>query len=205
MRQVDACVNRTPAMAKEIEIKLRNVDAAALREVLSRGGWRRDGAVFEINHILDTPDQTVAKTGGALRLRVARPLDADAAGGATLTLKGPREPGPEKVREEIETGVGDAAALLRILERLGLREKIRYEKRRETWRRDDAEVVIDELPRLGGFVEIEAASRESVRALRSELGLDDADIEPRGYVELTARHGEPLEDGAVALTFDTRS
>ena len=205
MRQGVACVNRVAAMAKEFELKLRGLDQDALRRALAAGGWSNAGTVLEVNHILDTPDGRLRAAGAALRVREVTSLAGAAPADATVTFKGPREPGVEKVREEIETAAADAAALLGIFERIDLRERLRYQKRRETWRRDDVEVVIDELPQLGGFVEIEAPTREAVRAIQRELHLEDATIEQRGYVELTARHGQRAADGVTALAFDQRS
>jgi len=94
---------------------------------------------------------------------------------------------PVKRQREEETEVSDADALASILEALGYRPVLVYEKRRETWRMAGAEVVIDELP-FGLFVEIEG---EEARILEAEklLGLDGAEAEHASYPALTLRHG----------------
>src|SRR5919106_1411465 len=88
--------------------------------------------------------------------------------------------------------VADADALAAILEALGYRPALVYEKRRETWRAAGAEVVLDELP-FGLFVEIEG---EEARILEVEklLGLDRAEAEHAPYPELTLRHGTKRGD-----------
>lgn len=77
-------------------------------------------------------------------------------GAATLTWKGPPAAGPLKDREEIETTAGEAAALARILERLGFQPVFRYEKFRTAFAGPDGggEAVLDETP-IGCFLELE--------------------------------------------------
>lgn len=71
-----------------------------------------------------------------------------------LTYKGPPEAGPHKTREEIETTVGDAAALREVLGRLGYCAVFRYEKYRAEYRKDGGLALVDETP-IGIFIELE--------------------------------------------------
>ena len=59
-----------------------------------------------------TPDGRLRNRGTALRLRLE-------GGKSRVTFKGPIQPGVMKVREELETIVGDGEVLLRIFEELG--------------------------------------------------------------------------------------
>ena len=63
-----------------------------------------------------------------------------------------------KVREEIETVVGDGEMLLRVFEELGLHVWFRYEKYREEFAHEDVIVAVDETP-VGMFVEIEGGEQ----------------------------------------------
>ncbi|MBV8855715.1 MAG: class IV adenylate cyclase [Acidobacteria bacterium] len=99
---------------------------------------------------------------------------------------------PVKRQREEETEVSDAAALASILEALGYRPALVYEKRRETWRVAGAEVVLDELP-FGLFAEIEGAE-ERILEVEKLLGLDGAEAEHAPYPELTLRHGTKRGD-----------
>lgn len=188
-------------MPREIEIKLRLADREALRRRLASAGAACRGLEVETNCLFDADDARLRSAGCALRVRKADELGGGGGSTTTLTFKGPRAGGPIRSREELETTVADAATLIRILEALGYRRRIAYEKRRETWTLGAAEITIDELPGLGFFCEIEADSADAVEGLRDRLGFAAADVVPETYVELAARHG--VERGGVrVLSFD---
>src|SRR5215213_3837205 len=154
-------------MPIEIEKKYRLEPGRleALRRRLGEVGAEGRGTPeFEENIIYTGPGLDPARR--VLRLR--RKGDR-----AIFTYK-ERDPSgsPVKRQREEETEVADARALAAILEALGYRPALVYEKRRETWKIADTEVVIDELP-FGLFAEIEG---EEARILEVEklLGLDDA-------------------------------
>lgn len=120
--------------------------------------------------------------------------------GALFTFKErDSSPSPVKRQREEETEVSDAAALASILEALGYRAALVYEKRRATWRLNDAEVVIDELP-FGLFLEIEG-EESSILAAEKLLGLEDAEAEHAPYPELTLRHGTKTNDSVCEARF----
>jgi adenylate cyclase class 2 len=74
-----------------------------------------------------------------------------------------------KVLHEYEIEVSDFAQAHTILEKLGFVPALRYEKYRETFTYQGAEIVLDEVP-FGTFMEIEA-SREAIRSIATALGL----------------------------------
>jgi adenylate cyclase class 2 len=156
-----------------------------LAEAGAEGGG---GAEFEENVIYTGP-------GLDPRLRVLR-LRREG-GRALFTFKERDLSGSAVKRQrEEETEVADSSALAAILEALGYRPALVYEKRRETWRLDGAEVVIDELP-FGLYAEIEG---DEARILEVEklLGLDSAEAEPASYPALTHRHGKRQGDAVEA-------
>ena len=73
-----------------------------------------------------------------------------------------------KIREELETVVGDGDVVLRVLEELGLQVWFRYEKYREEFAHEDVIVAIDETP-VGVFVEIEG-SEAGIASMAQTLG-----------------------------------
>lgn len=97
-----------------------------------------------------------------------------------------------KHQREDETLVEDAHALNAILDALGFKPALVYEKRRSTWRLKGAEVVVDELP-FGLFAEIEG-EENSIREIEAQLGLADVEAETATYPDLTRQHGEKHGD-----------
>jgi predicted adenylyl cyclase CyaB len=198
-------------MAREIEAKFRLADTAALRLRLAALGAQRLSTVRETNLILDTPARQLRGQGCGLRIRVAQPLEDPAPPRVLLTYKGPRDPVLHgrgiKSREEIELEVADEQALVALLGRLGFVPALCYEKRRETWHLENAEVVLDELPQLGWFAEIETRDSDALEFLVAQLGLDQKTAVSETYPELTARLGTPAADGSRVLRFqaDTKS
>ena len=171
-------------MATEIEKKYRVTEAEAgrLRAALGELGARGEGEVFEVNTLYSGNGLDTSRCALRLRREGRR---------ARLTFKERGEsdssPSPVKLRREEETGVGDADAAAAILEALGYRPALVYEKRRDTWRLGGAEVVIDELP-FGWFVEIEGAEIDILDAER-RLELTNAEAVHETYPELTRTHG----------------
>lgn len=196
-------------MPQEIEIKLALTDPARLRARLGDVGAVCLGRVFEDNQLFDTDERRLRGAGVGLRLRRSGPEPLDSAGPgagvATLTYKGPLTGGVIRQREELETAVGDASAVEQILRQLGFQPFVRYEKRRETWRLGESEISIDELPRLGWFVEIESPSVAAVEQTRQMLALDAAPAVAETYVHMAVSRGVATSFGGRELCFEGRS
>lgn len=125
--------------------------------------------------IVDTPDRALYGRGCVLRVR-------DDDGRAFLTFKGAIEPGPLKVREELETAAGSAERLLAILAALGYAPVFRYEKYREELALAGALVAIDETP-IGTFLEIEGEA-DAIHDCARRLGFSAADYITASYRSL---------------------
>jgi adenylate cyclase, class 2 len=97
-----------------------------------------------------------------------------------------------KHHREDETGVEDAQALADILDALGYKPSMIYEKRRSTWLLKGTEIVVDELP-FGLFVEIEG-EENSITEVEQLLHLGEAEAEMATYPELARQHGEKRGD-----------
>ncbi len=199
-------------MPHEIEIKLRVAAHDPIRAALARLGAQPLGTALERNTLFDTPDRRLYREDRGLRVRTCRPLDEHPAPPATLTSKGPRlatavadgaTAGAEavKTREEHELVISDGATAGRILEQLGLRPTVCFEKRREGWDCESCLVTLDELPELGCFVEIEGPTTQHVTRLRASLGLEAAVVVEATYVRLVAEHVAPDAHGCHVLRF----
>jgi len=120
-------------------------------------------------------------------------------GKATLTYK-KRLPGMSaiKQRREEETVVADPEAMEAILVALGFTPALVYEKRRQTWRLGNAEIVIDVLP-FGLFMEIEGRVSD-IKAAERKLGLKGLRAEHATYPQLAAKYGKAY-DGLIEARF----
>jgi adenylate cyclase class 2 len=93
-----------------------------------------------------------------------------------------------KHKMEFETQVSDVDAMEKIIEMLGYRLSVVYEKRRRTYHLGDVEVVLDELP-FGLYMEIEG-TYDAIAKAEKLLGIEDLVPEARGYPRLTVKYGK---------------
>ena len=100
-----------------------------------------------------------------------------------------------KVRDELETAVGDGPLLVQMLERLGLRVSFRYQKYREEYEHLGVVVAIDETP-IGTYVELEGGE-DGIVQIAQALGRS-----PRDYVVSSYRglFVQARADGEVTMT-----
>ncbi|MGH9440992.1 MAG: class IV adenylate cyclase [Thermoanaerobaculia bacterium] len=168
------------ATGTETEIKIPVADPESLRARLRESSAVETRGVHdEDNTLYDDTDGRLARIGGALRLRVA-------GNRGVLTLKGrARFEGNLKVREELETEVGEPEVLRAILARLGFVPRFRYQKRRQELELLGCNVCLDETP-IGCFVEVEGEADRIAETL-ARLGLNEGDAEKDSYPGLYAR------------------
>jgi adenylate cyclase class 2 len=164
----------------EREVKLRFESADAARAAVARtGATPLRGRRLQEDCLLDTADDSLRRRRCALRVRME-------ASKTFLTFKGPVQASVMKLREEIETVVGDGPVLLRLLEELGFRVWFRYQKYREEFALDDVIIAIDETP-VGTFVEIEGGDR-GIAEMAEALGRGTADYLLDSYRGLFVLH-----------------
>ena len=187
-------------MANEIEAKMKVESFDAVRRWLEEIGARRVGKVLETNTFFDTPDGRLVREGKGLRVRHSRD-DETGQQRHVVTFKGPPHKGELKIREEIEFTPDDGEAAAALLQAIGFEVVLSFEKRRETWERDDCEVVLDELPILGLFVEIEGSGEAPVMRLREKLGLADRPLIRTGYATMLAERLNKSSDRRTRITF----
>ncbi len=189
----------------EIELKFRIDDPAALRDALRRRSGTDAPTVAEENWILDDAQGSLWRSDRGLRVRRTRAASGDTI--VTLTVKGARERlGALKKREEREVAVSskETEPMLALLALLGYQPRVIFEKRRATYEFDDCTVCLDEIPRLGHWLEIEGPSESAVRALQEQLELPNTAIESETYVGLATGAVAPNADGCHVLRFDDR-
>ena len=174
-------------MAVEIEIKMKVVHLAPVRDRLRAVGATHVGEVTETNVFFDTPDRALLSSDCGLRLRHNRDCHTHKEK-LVVTYKGPRGEGPVKKREEIEFSVDKAEAMEEVLTRIGYVRQLAFEKRRETWKLEKSTIELDSVPELGSFVEIEAPTEAEVMRLREKLDLKDVAAIVPTYADLFSQH-----------------
>lgn len=178
----------------EREIKLRYASAEEARAaVLETGATPLHGRRLQEDALLDTDAEELRRRRCVLRVRTEN-------GKGRLTFKGPVQPSLMKVREEIETLVGDGEVLLRVLQELGLHVWFRYEKFREEFAHEDVIVAIDETP-VGVFVEIEGGE-EGISQMATRLGRTTGDYILDSYRGLFLAHRVTHGSTAADMVFD---
>ena len=188
-------------MGLEIELKMRAGDVQQLEAELNRLGAVCRDQVDESDTYFDTADHNLRRADQGLRLR------CETVTGCTeqrhiLTHKGPRCGGQVKTRRETQVRVEDRGATFELLEALGYRIVLSFEKRRRYWELDDCVISIDRLPLLGTFLEIEGPSRAAVLARRKQLQLDRTPLIDATYADLLCQYLKAHDLKLERITFD---
>jgi adenylate cyclase, class 2 len=177
----------------EREIKLHFDDPEIARAaVQAAGATLVRGRRLQDDYLLDTDDELLHRRRSVLRVRVE-------SGRGFLTFKGPVQPSSMKVREELETVVGDGTLMVRVLEELGFHVWFRYQKYREEFALDDVIIAIDETP-VGTYVEIEGGE-EGIATTTEALGCRASDYLLDSYRCLFVRYCEERGLPATDMLF----
>lgn len=154
-------------MITEFEVKFYPIDKDKLRDQL-----KKLGAVLEIPErlmkraIIDREFNPQLKCG-FIRLRDE--------GGGVIRLSAKTQAsqsGQVSNQKEIDVTVSDFAKTIEIINLMNLEFDSFIENRRETWRLDSAEIVIDTWPGLEPYIEIEAKSEKELISLAQTLSFD---------------------------------
>ncbi len=183
-------------MAREIEAKYKVADFELIRTKLISLGAILIGTEFQRNILFDYNDNRLLQEHKCARLRVINKKNDN----AVATFKGPRDPNSQfKSAEEIEFNISDAEAFSKFLTGIGLVEKWVYEKHRTTYELNGMKVELDEVPKLGKFVEIEGAE-EKIEETANLLGLSNPI--KSSYLELAQANANELNFDVQNLIFD---
>lgn len=148
-------------MNTEIEVKFINVNVDDIRERLKKAGAKLEQPMRLMRRaIIEMPHHEAAD--GFVRIR-------DEGDKITLTYKEHKEKTLHGARE-LEVRVSDFDTTVALFEAAGWPARSYQESRRETWKMNTVEVVIDEWPGLNPYIEIEGLSENEVRDTASQLG-----------------------------------
>ncbi|MFN9231286.1 MAG: class IV adenylate cyclase [Planctomycetota bacterium] len=165
----------------EVELKFAAADRDQLQQRLRELAARPGGTISQADEYYAHPARDFAATDEALRVRAEGVR-------RVLTYKGPKAAAAVKIREEIEAefAAEQESDLKRILQQLGFRSVAVVAKTRQSWTVEFSgqriQVEVDDVERLGSFVEIEvvtdstgvAAAEAAIWALAQELQLTQA-------------------------------
>jgi adenylate cyclase class 2 len=131
---------------------------------------------FENNRLLDFSDQRLGSASCLFRLRSVGEE-------CLLTYKGPPLPdGVFKIREELEVTVNRGAALLQMLERIGMQTSFQYQKYRREFLLDDVHITVDETP-IGNYAELEG-TQDAIRGLARRMNIPESKFLRQSYYSL---------------------
>jgi adenylate cyclase class 2 len=177
---------------REIKLRFDSVDAAR-EAVLAAGVTPLRCRRLQEDSLLDTEDESLRRRRCVLRIRNENCK-------SRITFKGPVQASEMKLRDELETVVGDGELLLHIFEELGFHVWFRYEKYREEFSHEDVTVAIDETP-VGVFVEIEG-SEQGIITMAEALGRTPRDFVLDSYRGLFLRHRDQFGLTGNDMVFD---
>ena len=182
---------------REIKLRYPTCNEARLAVDGLEGSPLRDRRLQD-DYLLDLPNGELQHQDCALRVRIEKSdiTNKSIYETTTVTFKGPPLPDVMKVREELETTIGNGELFLRILVKAGWNVWFRYQKYREEFKRDDVVIAIDETP-VGAFVELEG-NELTIRSLASALGRTTDDYIIASYRQLYVEHctntNKPIEN-----------
>ncbi len=154
-------------MKNEIEAKFVNINIDDIRSRLTELGAILIQPMRDMQRVtIDTPE--LKKKDAFVRIR----NEGDK---TTITYKQFNSLSIDGVKE-VEITVDDFDTAVTLFKEAGLAYGSLQESRRETWKLDEVEIVIDEWPWLNPYIEIEAPSEDLVILTSEKLGFnwDDA-------------------------------
>ncbi len=169
-------------MRTEIEAKLKVASLEPLSRKLKNLGAKFLAEQVHNDSYFDDKDSNFRKNDQALRLRIS--TDDKGSKRCILAYKGSRDESEFKKRREIELEILDHKSLEEILDSIGYKKALTFEKKRKLWSFKDCEIALDEVPLLGYFIEIEGPDADSISKVQNELGLGELQHIRESYMEL---------------------
>jgi len=165
-------------LEQEAKFYISNLPALETR-LQGKAAVLKHPRVFESNLRFDLPDGSLSAARQVLRLRQDERI--------RLTFKGAMDLAREVTsRTEIEFEVSSFESARALLEALGYRVNVMYEKYRTTYTLGGCEVTLDEMP-YGSFAEIEGPDAAAIRQVAQSLGLQWAARSSESYLMLFSR------------------
>jgi len=150
-------------MKTEIEVKFLSINHDAIRKQLKAAGAVLEAPMRLMRRVIIDTDEMKSKDA-YIRVR-------DEGDRVTLTYKQFDSLSIDGAKE-IELQVNDFQDSIELFAAAGLAVNSYQETKRETWKLDDAEIVLDLWPWLNPYIEIEGEDEQVLRRVAQKLGLD---------------------------------
>ncbi len=165
----------------EVEIKIKAYNPEAVKKKIAELGGKFLALEKQVDIYFNHPGRDFGETDEALRLRQVN-------GRVELTYKGRKIDNITKSREEITVEVDDLELAKNILVKLGFSPVREVVKEREVYTLGDYLVMVDNVEKLGTYVEIEKKSEgytaEELLKFVESLSLNPKEVERKSYLEL---------------------
>lgn len=183
----------------EIKIKLDSSDHfQKVYETCQKLFGRPTAHLVQLDEYFDTSDKQLKKQDLVIRIRTCGSK-------RTIALKSPRVELPSGIsnRIELEFEAADGDSVREQLTRQGLQPFEAAEKERWAFVHGECEIVLDRLPFIGVFVEIEGPDEATIQGVVEALHLSKCEVVRKNYGELMkvkfAELGLPLTN--IQATF----
>jgi len=184
-----------------LEVELKSVvdDVERCRANVERAGATVVYAGRLEDRRWDTPDRALLAKDHVLRVRTYR---SDAGVRAELDWKGPtRREGGYKLRDELETKVGDPDALGEILTALGYEVSIAIDREIVQYDLEGTMIRFERYPRMDDLVEVEGEPEDIERAIAA-LGLPREGFNTDRLPDFVKRYEERTGERALISDAD---
>lgn len=166
----------------ELEIKIQissEEHFQAIYDSCNRLFGPPDSHVLQLDEYYDTPDRQLKKQDLVIRIRSNGEKK-------TIALKSPRIELPSGMtsRIELEFLSAEGEKVHAQLLSQGLNPNEAAEKERWTFIYNDCEIVLDKLPFIGSFIEIEGPSEDAIHKIVQLLDLSSCQVVRKNYGEL---------------------
>ena len=150
---------------QEIEIKILDICPQKIsRKLAELGAQKEFSGFFKVKYF--EKDGQIIVRGDLLRVREFEGSHTE------VTYKtNKRKDGDFKIYDEYELACPEFEEACKFFESLGYEVSCYYEKRRTVFSLEQAEIVIDEYPKIPPFLEIEAPDPKTIEDLIEKLGL----------------------------------
>jgi len=152
-------------MCTEIEAKLKVDSLPEVEHKLGDLGAKFLGEQLQTDYFFDDVNAALIHADKCLRLRRQIVGKSES---CFLTYKGAKEKSNLKRRQEIESEIYDADSIYKLLQALGYEQIL----------------IVDRLPLLGDFVEIEGPGEEEITNVQNSLGLTDLPHISKSYASM---------------------